>query len=109
MNRNAKLLIVALLTLVLTACTTYYSHPSKPGHMFKSEEAQCTYESERNNCRQYGPSSQTSCNRNALTGGIDCFTDTTPGGTRCEADTQQVRNCLARKGWRVSDKDGKPK
>jgi len=109
MNRTAKLLITAITTTVLTACTTYYSHASKPGYMFKSEEAECKSESARNNCQQYGPSSYTSCNKNALTGGMDCFTNSTPGGTRCEANEQQVRSCLAYKGWRVSDKDGKPK
>jgi len=107
MNSHIKLAIMFFAVTLMTACTTYYTHPTKKQEfMLVNDRNECTAQSERNNCQQYGPSSTTNCIPNALTGGVDCFTNTSPGGTRCVADSQQVKSCLLSKGWRVTDKDG---
>lgn len=95
----------------LLGCTTYYRHPSKPPSQLSYDESTCVRANTRQVCTPYGPSSTTSCKKNAFTGGVDCVTDTTPGGTRCneETDRQMVKSCLNRLGWRETDSEGRYK
>jgi hypothetical protein len=99
-------LIYVLFSIV--GCTTYYRHTSKPSSMFKQDEADCIRTYSKEVCTQVNPSSSTSCHRNALTGGVDCFTNTNPGGTSCkiETDKRMAKNCLISKGWRETDDKG---
>ena len=99
-------LLSFIFILVLSGCTTYYTHPTKAGSQFAYDKAMCIRENTRNICQNYGPSSQTHCSKNALTGGVDCFSNSSPGGVSCknETDNNMVKNCLVINGWRDASK-----
>jgi hypothetical protein len=92
----------------LLGCTTYYRHPSKLPSQFDADKSACVRESTRQVCTPYGSTSTTTCERN-YAGALECVTNHTPGGSRCneEADHQKVKSCLERLGWRESDSEGR--
>ena len=102
-------LAIAVGILMLSGCTTYWAHRTKPAHLFEQEFAGCKIQHTERQCKDYGPSSQTSCLKNTITGGVDCLTNSSPGGTKCteNVNDQQVQMCMYQKGWRKVDKDGK--
>jgi len=103
-----KKILVLLMTLVLSACTTYWKHPQ--GRDWNTDLQQCKQSTLRNACYSSNASSTTNCSPNGL-GGSTCSTTVVPARNWCqmEEDTNARDYCLQRLGWRETDKDGKYK
>jgi len=101
-----KMLLVT--TILLTSCAQEMTwiNPNKNESTFYSEKYQCIKQSTSNICRIVAGGNNQTCNKNALTGGIDCYGSSSPGGTVCndEINQQFFSACMQEKGWRYVNK-----
>jgi hypothetical protein len=93
---------------VLFGCANnkVWVNPNKNSRQFDNEKYLCMQQNTGNVCRQFSGSNSQHCQPNALTGGVDCFGSSSPGGTSCQNETnwQMFNACMESKGWRLVDK-----
>ncbi len=107
----SKFFLAALTVLFLSGCSTYYKHPSKPNHLFDSDNAECRRSHTSKQCTTTNPTSNTECKKDPIWDKVSCTTVHIPAVTTCrdQVSSRDVSNCLAFKGWYRTDKDGNRK
>ena len=110
-NKMSKYFLAMFVISLTTGCTTYYKHPSKPGHLFQADKAECKRVHTSQRCTTTNPTSNTECKKDSIHDKVNCTTVHNPAVTTCRDNVNRgaVDNCLAFKGWYKTDKEGKRK
>ena len=103
-----KKIVLIVLSVLLSSCAheMTWVNPNKNESTFYAEKFQCIKQSTSNTCKIVSGGNSQTCTKNALTGGIDCYGSSSPGGTVCndEVNQQFFSACMQDKGWRFVDK-----
>lgn len=115
--RKYTIFLIASCLLINYGCShthmrnVNYSHPfgsESDNNAYRNDTSECSTHSIDKVCTTYHETTRTSCNKNALTGGVDCLSNRTPEYTQCfdKVNSNRLNQCLYQKGWRRADENG---